>query len=116
MNLNKCLQVEEEISRLFDFMEFTYGLFGFEFSLELSTRPENYLGHIETWNEAEAVSHFSHPPHSSLSSALGLAQRFPTPLTDSPNIPNRPTALAPHNELIATRESARQTPPWKLAN
>ena len=53
-----ALQVEEEISKLFDFMEFTYGLFGFEFSLELSTRPENYLGQIETWNEAEAVSHF----------------------------------------------------------
>lgn len=51
-------QVEDEISRLFDFMEFTYGLFGFEFSLELSTRPDNYLGQVETWNEAEAVSHF----------------------------------------------------------
>ena len=51
--------MEEEISKLFDFMEFTYGLFGFEFSLELSTRPENYLGQIETWNEAEAVSLFS---------------------------------------------------------
>lgn len=56
-----ALQVEEEISRLFDFMEFTYGLFGFEFSLELSTRPENYLGQVETWNEAEAVSLFSIP-------------------------------------------------------
>lgn len=55
------LQVEGEISQLFDFMEFTYGLFGFEFSLELSTRPENYLGQIETWNEAEAVSPFSLP-------------------------------------------------------
>ena len=55
------LQVEEEISKLFDFMEFTYGLFGFEFSLELSTRPDNYLGQIETWNVAEAVSLFPHP-------------------------------------------------------
>ena len=62
--------MEGEISKLFDFMEFTYGLFGFEFSLELSTRPENYLGQIETWNEAEAVS--------SLSSSPG----FPTPPTD----------------------------------
>lgn len=59
MDLNERPQVEEEISKLFDFMEFTYGLFGFEFSLELSTRPDNYLGQIETWNEAEAVSHFS---------------------------------------------------------
>jgi len=40
-------------------MKFTYGLFGLEFSLELSTRPENYLDQIETWNETEAVSPFS---------------------------------------------------------
>jgi threonyl-tRNA synthetase len=37
-------------------MQYTYGLFGFEFSLELSTRPENFLGSAETWNTAEAVS------------------------------------------------------------
>ena len=36
-------------------MQHIYGLFGFEFKLELSTRPDNYLGTIETWNEAEAV-------------------------------------------------------------
>lgn len=36
-------------------MQHVYGLFGFEFRLELSTRPENYLGSIETWNEAEDV-------------------------------------------------------------
>lgn len=36
-------------------MQHTYGLFGFEFSLELSTRPDNFLGDIETWNKAEEV-------------------------------------------------------------
>jgi len=51
-------QIEEEINALFDFMQHTYGLFGFEFSLELSTRPEKFLGSIETWNAAEAVSQF----------------------------------------------------------
>jgi len=34
-------------------MQHVYGLFGFEFRLELSTRPDNYLGAIETWNAAE---------------------------------------------------------------
>ena len=34
-------------------MQHIYGLFGFEFHLELSTRPENYLGTIETWDAAE---------------------------------------------------------------
>ncbi|KAI0050277.1 tars protein [Auriscalpium vulgare] len=47
-------QIEEEISALFHFMQHTYGIFGFDFSLELSTRPENYLGSIETWDAAEA--------------------------------------------------------------
>ena len=36
-------------------MQHIYGLFGFEFHLELSTRPENYLGTIETWDAAEDV-------------------------------------------------------------
>ncbi|KAH9942055.1 hypothetical protein B0H21DRAFT_868441 [Amylocystis lapponica] len=46
-------QIEEEIYALFDFMQHIYGLFGFEFHMELSTRPDNYLGTIETWDEAE---------------------------------------------------------------
>ena len=36
-------------------MQHIYGLFGFDFELELSTRPENFLGDIETWNQAESV-------------------------------------------------------------
>ncbi|KAF7440036.1 threonyl-tRNA synthetase [Pleurotus ostreatus] len=47
-------QLEDEIQALFDFMERIYGLFGFDFHLELSTRPDNYLGTVETWDAAEA--------------------------------------------------------------
>jgi len=50
------LQITAEIGALFDFMQHVYGLFGFEFRMELSTRPENFLGTIETWDIAEAVS------------------------------------------------------------
>jgi threonyl-tRNA synthetase len=35
-------------------MKHIYGHFGFEFFLELSTRPDNYLGARETWDVAEA--------------------------------------------------------------
>lgn len=35
-------------------MRHVYGLFGFPFRLKLSTRPEKYLGKIETWDVAEA--------------------------------------------------------------
>jgi len=52
-----CLpsQVEDEIAALFDFMQHTYGLFGLDFHLELSTRPDNILGNTETWNQAEEL-------------------------------------------------------------
>ncbi|KAF8579070.1 tars protein [Ramaria rubella] len=46
-------QIGEEIAGLFDFLQHVYGIFGFEFQLELSTRPEKFLGEIETWNVAE---------------------------------------------------------------
>lgn len=49
-------QIEQEIDAIFDFLNHVYGLFGFEFKLELSTRPEKFLGKIETWDEAEHVS------------------------------------------------------------
>ncbi|KAF8500154.1 hypothetical protein F5888DRAFT_1679539 [Russula emetica] len=45
-----CTPATDEINALFDFMQHTYGLFGFEFSLELSISAR------ETWNNAEAVS------------------------------------------------------------
>lgn len=47
------LQLTSEIEGLFDFLKCVYGLFGFPFKLKLSTRPENFLGDIETWNVAE---------------------------------------------------------------
>lgn len=59
--LRPVVQIGEEINALFDFMQHTYGLFGFDFSLELSTRPEKFLGSVETWNAAEAVSMVSCP-------------------------------------------------------
>ncbi len=34
-------------------MKKIYGIFGFNFDLRLSTRPEKYLGEIETWDKAE---------------------------------------------------------------
>lgn len=47
-------QIESEIESIFGFLKFVYGVFGFDFKMELSTRPENYVGEIETWNNAES--------------------------------------------------------------
>lgn len=46
-------QLEQEMSGCLSFLKDVYGIFGFTFSLKLSTRPEKYLGALETWNEAE---------------------------------------------------------------
>ena len=46
-------QLEAEMTSCLDFLQHVYGIFGFTFSLKLSTRPEKFLGDIETWNQAE---------------------------------------------------------------
>ncbi|KAF8929666.1 hypothetical protein EDD21DRAFT_147267 [Dissophora ornata] len=46
-------QLGEEMDATLDFLQHVYSIFGFEFSLSLSTRPEKFLGKIEDWNVAE---------------------------------------------------------------
>lgn len=46
-------QILDEISACLEFMKSIYGLFGFNFELHLSTRPEKFLGEVEMWNGAE---------------------------------------------------------------
>ncbi|KAE8228093.1 hypothetical protein CF326_g6988 [Tilletia indica] len=46
-------QIEDEVTGVFNMLKEVYSKFGFTFRLALSTRPDNYLGELETWNEAE---------------------------------------------------------------
>uniref|UniRef100_A0A8C6HUJ3 threonine--tRNA ligase n=1 Tax=Mus spicilegus TaxID=10103 RepID=A0A8C6HUJ3_MUSSI len=46
-------QIEEEIKGCLHFLQSVYSTFGFSFQLNLSTRPEHFLGEIEIWDEAE---------------------------------------------------------------
>ncbi|GMT34356.1 hypothetical protein PFISCL1PPCAC_25653, partial [Pristionchus fissidentatus] len=47
-------QIAAEIGGCLDFLAFAYEkVFGFTFKLNLSTRPEGFLGEIETWDKAE---------------------------------------------------------------
>ncbi|KAI8622433.1 hypothetical protein BC830DRAFT_1057088 [Chytriomyces sp. MP71] len=49
-------QLTSEIAGCFDFLKHVYeNVFGFTWSMKLSTRPEKYLGDIETWDKAEAI-------------------------------------------------------------
>jgi threonyl-tRNA synthetase len=46
-------QIMEEVNNTLDFLNYVYGIFGFEFELELSTRPEKKLGSEQLWDSAE---------------------------------------------------------------
>ncbi|KAI8997810.1 hypothetical protein BDB01DRAFT_846418 [Pilobolus umbonatus] len=48
-------QIEQEMAGCFDFLNHVYGVFGFDFHMKLSTRPENYLGELSVWNKAEKM-------------------------------------------------------------
>jgi threonyl-tRNA synthetase len=43
----------EEVQNCLAFVRDTYGLFGFEYTLNLATRPEPFLGTNEVWDQAE---------------------------------------------------------------
>ena len=47
-------QVGEEVERLLRLVSRVYRDFGLEYAVELSTRPDEYLGELETWNRAES--------------------------------------------------------------
>lgn len=46
-------QIEEEINRVIMLIDHVYQVFGFEYKIELSTRPEDSMGSEELWNQAE---------------------------------------------------------------
>jgi threonyl-tRNA synthetase len=47
-------QIGEEVERLIRLVQRVYGDFGLPFTAKLSTRPEEFLGEVATWDRAEA--------------------------------------------------------------
>lgn len=45
-------QIEEEIIEVIELADYIYSIFGFEYVVELSTRPENSMGSDELWDKA----------------------------------------------------------------
>jgi threonyl-tRNA synthetase len=48
-------QVEAEYQNLFELVERFYSIFNLDYSFRLGTRPESYMGDLETWNQAEST-------------------------------------------------------------
>jgi len=46
-------QIGSEIKDIVEIAKYLYSVFGLEYILTLSTRPEDFMGEIETWNKAE---------------------------------------------------------------
>ncbi|KAJ9188000.1 hypothetical protein P3X46_003402 [Hevea brasiliensis] len=46
-------QIKDEAMGVLEFIDYAYKIFGFTYELKLSTRPEKYLGNLETWGKAE---------------------------------------------------------------
>ena len=46
-------QIQQEVISQLEFLEYIYKIFGFEYELFLSTRPEKALGSVELWDQAE---------------------------------------------------------------
>jgi len=48
-------QIPQEIAGVIDLVDKMYKVFGFDYFVELSTRPDDYMGDLERWNEAERL-------------------------------------------------------------
>ena len=48
-------QVETEINDIIEYIKKFYSYFGFQYSAELSTRPEKFIGDAELWKSAEDI-------------------------------------------------------------
>ncbi len=46
-------QIGDEVARILSLYDYVYSIFGLNYAIELSTRPEGYIGEIEVWNAAE---------------------------------------------------------------
>jgi threonyl-tRNA synthetase len=48
-------QIKEEINAIINFVQDVMNIFGFDFEMEISTRPEHFIGNIEDWERAEGI-------------------------------------------------------------
>jgi threonyl-tRNA synthetase len=48
-------QIDAEYERIFKLADLFYHIFGLTYKLRLSTRPESFVGDLETWDKAEAT-------------------------------------------------------------
>ena len=48
-------QIGDEVARILELYDYVYSIFGLNYSIELSTRPDDFIGEVAVWDEAEAA-------------------------------------------------------------
>lgn len=48
-------QIESEVKRIMAIFDQTYNVFGLTYKIVLSTRPDDFIGEVEFWDEAESI-------------------------------------------------------------
>ena len=48
-------QIEDEVVLALKIIDYVYQVFGFDYEIELSTRPDDFMGSLELWNKAETA-------------------------------------------------------------
>ncbi|MGD7049915.1 threonine--tRNA ligase [Rossellomorea marisflavi] len=48
-------QIEAEVSLALKIIDHVYRVFGFSYEIELSTRPDDFMGHPDLWDQAESA-------------------------------------------------------------
>lgn len=48
-------QLKEEINRILGFVDDVMGIFGFDYDMEISTRPDKFIGALSDWERAESI-------------------------------------------------------------
>ena len=43
-------QIGEEVARILELYDYVYSIFGLNYSIELSTRPEDFIGEVSVWD------------------------------------------------------------------
>ena len=48
-------QIEDEVKRIMAIFDMYYTIFGLDYRIVLSTRPDDYIGEVEFWDESERI-------------------------------------------------------------
>ena len=93
-------QIGEEVERLIRLVQRVYGDFGLTFAAKLSTRPDEFLGEVATWDHAEAQLRAG-----SAATSLATLSAWSAALPVAPPLLPQP-ATTPADSAMAARPAA----------